>query len=136
MVKQAITRRDPRNFLAILAAMQNVIPHVVSHITEGFESAGAALFDYLEDLLLGDLEQFLRFILLGIRLVGDFDSSVNEPAQAGFLVDDSGMVHHVTGRDHALLEPGDIVRPADLFQRVAPTHLIDEHERVDRLAFL
>ena len=99
------------------------------------ELGGDPALRKVEDDLLGPVDQDLRLAWAFPAELGDLLSRGDEPAQRRHLADDARVVPCVGGRRHECRQLVHTNPTADGLELAAFLELVDERDRVDRLAF-
>ena len=88
----------------------------------------------LEDRALGHVHEVARERLVAVDLRLDLVGRVQQPAQHRVLLDDPRVLAQVADRGHRAREQLDRRRSADVLQVARLLEVLDQRQRVDRLA--
>jgi len=124
----------PRDVGAGFVQGGDALEALLQQLLDVAELRGDAALRKLEDDLLGAVDENLRLARAFPTELGDLLSGGDEAAERRHLVDDARIVRRVCGRRDERCQLVHPHPPADGFELAALLELVDERDRVDRLA--
>ena len=126
--------RDSGDVGAGLVQSGDALEAFLQQLLDVAELRGDPALREVEDDLLGAVDQDLRLARSFPAELGDLLTGGDEAAQRRHLADDARVVRRIRGRRHERRQLVHPDSPADSLELTAFLELVDERDRVDRLA--
>ena len=127
-------RRDPGDVRSRLVELRDPLEALLQQRLDVAELRGGLLLGELEEDLLGPVDELGGLSRALPAEAGDLAPDPDEPAERRSLLDDLRVVAGVRARRHERRELVDAHLAADVIELAALVQLVDERDRVDRLA--